>query len=95
MISSLDVLLDANILLPEIECFTPLDKIMKAVSFQVEPVSTVNAATSYVNAFNIIMHSNEKTNKKFGCANNKNIPRKFKTQIKQEWAECDLSKNFQ
>lgn len=68
---------------------------MKAASFQVEPVNSIYAATSYVNSFKMIMQSNEKTNRKIGATNSKCILRKFKTQIKQEWAECDLSKNFQ
>lgn len=63
----------------------PLEKIMKSCSFQLEPVSLNAAVTSSANAFKLMLRGNEKRSLTRGHLN-RSTGRKFKVQIKAEWA---------
>lgn len=57
---------------------------MKAVSFQVQPISVSSAMTTYVNSFKIMMQPEQKKARaRFGLGGMKNTPRKFKVHINQ------------
>lgn len=92
MLTSIDILKSAGILLTANEQFVPLQKIMKAVSFQIEAIPAQSAITSYMNTFKMMLQSQQRSSRnRIGFANNKGIPRKFKLHIKPEWAQCSLS----
>jgi hypothetical protein len=54
LLSSISLFQRSEILLPEIEHTVPLEKIMKIVSFQVEPIHMLSAVSSYMNAYKIM-----------------------------------------
>jgi hypothetical protein len=54
VLTSLEVLQQAQILLPAIENCVPLEKMMKIASFEVEPIGISSATNSYMNAYKMM-----------------------------------------
>lgn len=69
----------------------PFLKILKAISFQVEPLTLSNALNSYMNAFKTMLQSLEKkVRPRVSYVGFKQTPRKYRLHVVAEWAECDL-----
>lgn len=85
LFSSLDLLQTTGILFEAADQWAPLQTILKAVSFQVEPVNLLSAAISYQNSFRTMLKRDDKSSK-LKPFQQKNIPRKFRLHINQDWA---------